>query len=265
MRKIKHKRPDLPKVSFLKRSSSFTLRIFLKPAVFSTIGIFALASWFYISGEFHASIAATKRFGHKVSAHFDLVLKDVYLEGQNYTSKEQILEALDIKIGQPLLSIDLWDIKESIEKLSWVQYAIVERLYPSTLSIHIVERQPVAFWQNKGKIHLIDEQGEVIKEQDFKRFSNLIILVGEDVSLHAKPLLHMFYNDPVLKEQVSAAVRVGGRRWDIKLHNGVVVNLPEERAENAWKYLAQLHEEKAILNQVNHYIDLRIEGKMFIK
>ena len=50
----------------------------------------------------------------------------------------------------------------------------------------------------------------------------------------------MMASDPGLQARVAAAVRVGNRRWNLKLDNGVDVLLPEDATEAAWRRLGAL-------------------------
>ena len=60
---------------------------------------------------------------------------------------------------------------------------------------------------------------------------------------------------------VVAAVRVGERRWDLKMKQGTKVMLPEEHPEKAWQYLADLERSRQILSDNLRQIDLRLDEK----
>src|SRR5579871_417710 len=73
--------------------------------------------------------------------------------------RETILSALDARPGTPMLAIDPARAKEKLESLPWVHSAVIERRFPDTISVHLVERVPMALWQHGGKIELIDRTG----------------------------------------------------------------------------------------------------------
>lgn len=242
------------------------------------IGIFVTMffSWFYFSGNYdylkNQLIAANGYVAKKTG----MVLKDIFLDGQEHTPKEDIINIMTnatfendayLTIGDPILNIDLDKIKQKLEKLTWVRYASVQRQYPSTLSVSIIERKPFALWQDDGVVKLIDSEGKIINTKDITKFYNLIIMVGDEAPAQAESLFNLISTEPELAKRVSSVIRVGKRRWNIRLKNDVEIKLPEEDASKAWAYVAQMHNETAILDNNIKTIDLRIddENKVFIK
>ena len=102
-------------------------------------------------------------------------------------------------------------------------------MLPDTLVVEIVERRPLALWQHDKKFALIDEEGQVIVRDDVGPFRDLMVVVGEDAPANATALVQMLASEPELMRRVKAAVRVGGRRWNLRLADGIDVKLPEDR------------------------------------
>jgi cell division protein FtsQ len=195
----------------------------------------------------------------------NMTLQNVYLEGQKHTKNQQIVSAINLKIGQPIMSVPINEIKDSLESISWVKYAMVERQLPDSLYINIVEREAIAFWQNGGKLYLIDDEGSPILEQDLLAYKDLIILIGDDAPLNVNSLLQMISKNKELYKQVSSATRVGERRWNIKFSNGLEIMLPEERPEKSWDYVIKLYENKNLFAKGTSVVDLRIPDRLYIK
>ncbi len=86
-------------------------------------------------------------------------------------------------------------------------------------------------WQNGGKFQLIDRAGQVVVEQDPVKdaaaFATLPLVVGAGAPENAAALLDQLAALPALRARVVAAVRVGERRWNLRLNNGADVLLPE--------------------------------------
>jgi cell division protein FtsQ len=232
--------------------------------------------WFYHSGNYNILRQKVIDINGHISEQTGLVLKDILLEGQEHTPKEDIINIMTnatidddnyLTIGDPILNIDLKRIKSKLEKLAWVKYASVERLFPSTLSVSIIERQPAALWQYNDVVHLIDTEGDVINTSEIDRFSDLIIMVGEESPSHVQSLFNLLNAQPDLAKRVSSAIRVGKRRWNLRFLNDVEVKLPEEEPSHAWDNLAKMQKETAILDTDITSIDLRIEdeNKIFVK
>jgi len=264
-RKRSSRKKSLPRVSLFWRVVIWLRRLLFRQVTFLLMGIAFFCGWFYYSGVFDKTVSSIASIYHSASEHSGLVLTSVYLEGKEHTRMENVNDVLQVNIGEPVFSIDLWELKARVEALDWVEYAVVERVLPSTLSVRIRERRPLALWQHQGRLALLDAGGEVIEEDHIKRFSDLIILVGEDVPLHAGRLFRIFQNTPKLTESVSSATRVSNRRWDVQLYNGINVMLPEEDPDSAWAFLAEKYEDAEYFNPEIRVIDLRLPEKIFIR
>ena len=192
-------------------------------------------------------------------------LDAMYLEGRDRTSMADIEKALGVKKGYPILRLSLDEARKQLEKIPSVRTAAVERALPSTLYVRIVEREPVALWQHKGKVALIDDNGVVMNDIDSKPYQHLPLVVGSDAPEHVKEALHILASEPGLTEHFTAAVRVGERRWNFRMKEGIEVKLPEEGATQAWKKLADIDKRQQLLQRDIRVIDLRAPGKLFIK
>jgi cell division protein FtsQ len=192
-------------------------------------------------------------------------VEEVMLEGRHNESSAQIMRALGILRGVPLLTVNLRSARTRLEELPWIRVASVEREFPDTVRVRIVERRPLALWQRKNELVLVDDEGGVITSQKLNRFPNLLVLVGKDAPMHATSLLSILAHEPALKQRVNAAVRVGDRRWNIRMDNGVDVRLPETDALSAWKRFARLERQHELLKQDLLSIDLRIPDQLIVR
>lgn len=194
-----------------------------------------------------------------------LSLQHIYIGGKRHTPNDAIVEALGVKLGQPILSIPLKEVKTRLEVIDWVKYATVERQLPGTLHVRVVERTPLAIWQKDRKLYLVDDEGVMIEENHFKPFNSLLILVGDDAPLYARSLLDIIKEEPELYKEITAAVRIGERRWNIRFASGLEVKLPEDNTQEAWHYVIELFREKKLFNTNVTNLDLRIKDKMYVK
>jgi cell division protein FtsQ len=132
------------------------------------------------------------------------------------------------------------------------------------VQIRIVERIPLALWQRKGKLTLVDDRGEVITGRGIRRFRDLLIVVGDDAPRHAATLIAMLGREPELAGRVNAAVRVGKRRWNLELKGGIKVRLPEIDALGAWRRLAWLEKKHRLLDREVKSVDLRQPDRLIL-
>jgi cell division protein FtsQ len=203
--------------------------------------------------------------GISLAAKLGLVVGNIEVDGRAMTTKAAILRAVGASRGTPILAVSPSAAKAQLETLPWVRSAAVERQLPDTIHITIVERMPFAFWQRQGKLALIDRDGTVITDTGLDRFPGLIVLVGDDAPQNAAKLLEMIASEKTIANRVTAAVRVGGRRWRLHLDNGINVELPEENAAAAWKQLAELDRDSQILARNIEVIDMRLSDRLVVR
>lgn len=193
------------------------------------------------------------------------VVQDILIEGRENTDIELIRTLVNIKPGEPIFALDPKGAREALEKISWVESVSVTRVLPDTIRIVIHERTPLALWQHDGKLALIDGEGEVLTRQDLQNFKDYLLLVGEDAPVYAQSFMELLMREPEIAKRVSSATRVGGRRWDISLENGITIKLPEEDMAVALKQLVKMQEEDKIFSKDIKSIDLRQPDRIMLR
>jgi cell division protein FtsQ len=227
--------------------------------------ILGLGAWLWHSG---AVATAAHAAGQRLvgwSAGLGFIIANVEVEGRERTARDAILAELEVTRGTPILTIDPVAAKRRLEAMPWIRSAAVERRLPDTLFIRLVERQPFAFWQRQGRLELIDRDGAVIPGEKLDAFGSLVVLVGDDAPAKGAALLDLLGAEPDLAKRVAAAVRIGGRRWNLRLDNAVDIALPELEAEAAWHRLAQLERSDGILERAIEAVDLRLSDRLVVR
>ncbi len=200
-----------------------------------------------------------------VTAEMGFRVEDVLVVGRSETPRKELLKAIRLARGAPILAFDPESAKERIEALPWVRAVSVQRRLPDTVFLRIIERRPLALWQHEGQFALIDYDGHVITDSEIERFQSLLVVVGEDAPGHAARLLEMLWDQPELMRRVTAAVRVGGRRWNVRLDNGIDVRLPEENPALAWARLAEYERVHKVLAKDVGVLDLRLPDRLIVQ
>lgn len=199
------------------------------------------------------------------SADVGLSVQEIFVEGRSETTVALVLDAVGAKRGDPIVAFSPTAAKARLEQLPWVRQASVERLLPGTIMVRINERQPLALWQRHKQLSLIDRDGVEIPGVDLGRFTHLPVVVGDDAPAHAANLLALLATEPTLERRVSAAVRVGGRRWNLKFDNGIDVQLPEINAGAAWMRLAEVERDGKLLSRDISAVDLRLPDRLVVR
>ena len=220
--------------------------------------------WLWQDGLAQRALAQAKWSLIATSADLGLTVQEILVLGRRETSRQELLAAVRLARGAPILAFDPDGARRRIERLPWVRTVTVERRLPDTVLLRLVERQPLALWQHKGRFSLIDRQGAVIEDGDIGRFPDLLVVVGEDAPEAAAELREVLMTQPELMVRVRAAARVGGRRWNLRLDNGIDVRLPEEDVASAWARLAEYERSHRILARDVEVLDLRLPDRLIV-
>ncbi|MDA1098191.1 MAG: cell division protein FtsQ/DivIB [Proteobacteria bacterium] len=204
-------------------------------------------------------------WGDRQMVRAGLTVRHVFVTGRGETSKPQVLGAMGVRNGQSILSFNPVEARRKLLQLGWIETARVERRLPDTIVVHLSERKALALWQHKGRHVLIDRGGKPITRYNLARFAHLPVVVGQDAPAAAAALIDMLAQKPALFARVQAAVRIGSRRWDVRLKNGINVHLPETQAADAWGRLAELVAEHRIFERDVAAIDLRLPDRLVLR
>jgi cell division protein FtsQ len=214
-----------------------------------------------------ATGARAERIGQSVSHGMDqittgmgLKLRRVHITGASAEATPAIQRALNVEAGQPITSLDLDALQASIQSVGWVKEARVVRLLPDTLIVEIKEHDRLAVWQTGGRVFVIDGQGRAITGADAGRYPGLPLVVGA-----GGDILPLLAQRPRLMGRIDALVRVDERRWDLRLKDGGIIQLPAVKQEAALIQLDALDQRERLLELGFARIDLRTEGQVAVR
>lgn len=189
---------------------------------------------------------------------------DIRISGLAHHEAETVLAALAVKPGSSLIGFDAASARQTLEGLDWVASAKVQRLFPNQLEIELVERDPFAIWQTGGKYYVVDRNGAALSSLTLGKLPDLPLVTGEGAPQAAEQLINQLEATPDLKSQLYAAARVGKRRWNLYLDNGIVVLLPEQETGRALDRLQRLQANEGILSRGIKTVDLRFDDRTII-
>ena len=205
-----------------------------------------------------------QRLGSDVGRTFDggvaalgFGVKAVHVQGASIAGERAILEAAGVEPGDSILGVDLQAVRGRVEAQWWVREATVVRLLPDTIVIAVKERTPNAVWQHQGRVGVIDTEGRVIRGADPADFTRLPLIVGAGAPEAAGDVLPLLTARPRLLARTEALVRVDQRRWDLRLKDGALVQLPALDEASALIQLDQLDQRARVLELGFERIDLR--------
>jgi cell division protein FtsQ len=201
----------------------------------------------------------------QTTATLGLTVERVTVEGRRDTPAELLISTIEVAAGDPILAIDPEALRLRLEDLPWIRSAAVERRLPGEIHLVIEEREPIALWQRDGRYHLVDRYGDAMPIAEATKYADMIVLTGEDAPAEAQALLDLLAREPDLAARVVAAQRVGARRWNLKLDNGVDVRLPEEEPAAAWHALAEMQRAEGLIDRDLVMIDMRVPDRLIVR
>ncbi len=262
-------RLDSRSLAFKRRAWRWMRKSAFMGGGFAAFCVCATGWWYYHTGRFQHQLNVIEQtrqeLAMQVSALLSMHIDQIYLEGRERMPKDEALAAIGVERGDLTLSVHVQEVKNRLENSRWVDYAEVQRTLPGTLHVRIIERQPLALWQYQGTLHLIDHRGRPIEGEDIANYSYLPVIVGNTAPDKAYELMQALTSAPDLFARVSAAVLVNGRRWNVRLYNGMEIMLPESQPERAWQRLAQLEETQKVLERSIATLDMRQRGKLYVR
>ncbi|MEY3732059.1 MAG: hypothetical protein RLZZ57_2815 [Pseudomonadota bacterium] len=194
-----------------------------------------------------------------------MTVQAVIVDGRQNTPLPLIREALGVSRGDAMLGFSPEAARQRLESIPWVAQAHVERHLPATIVVRLEERRPFAIWQNQGRFVIVDRQGKTVATDGLDQFGPLPLIVGPGADQAAAALYDLLAAETEVAERVQAMVRVGERRWNLRLHSGADVLLPEAAEAAAIKRLAELQQEAKLLDRPLAAIDLRLPDRLVVR
>ena len=192
-------------------------------------------------------------------------VRHVLVSGREKTDRQTLIEALGIEIGEAMFTIDLVAARDRVSTLAWIRDVSIRRRMPDAIVVELVERRPLAIWQNEGELFVVDSGGEVISGARSADHPGLFLVVGHGAPDAAAELLAVMNRTPDLAGRILAAVRVGERRWNLRLDGGIDVQFPEDGLKDAWNALAEMTRRGELFSRDVVTIDLRLPDRLVVR
>ncbi len=201
--------------------------------------------------------AAANAVGFRIAA--------ISLSGAKEVSREEILTTAGVTGRASLLFLDAAAARTRLLSNPWIADAAVLKLYPDRLQITVTERQAFALWQKDGRVSVIADDGTVLEPFVEDRYVGLPLVVGRDAQHRAKAFLAVIDRYPDIRPVLRASILVAGRRWNLRLNNGIDVRLPETNVGEALDRLVALDRDKKLLSRDIVAVDLRLPDRVTVR
>jgi len=219
-----------------------------------------------VKGDHVPAVVATLKDARDAAANAaGFRITAVALAGNHHVSREEVLAIAGVTGTASLLFLDVDQARDRLKTNPWIADASVLKLYPGQLQIVVKEREAFALWQKQGRVSVIADDGTVLEPFVAPRLSRLPLVVGSGAQTRAREFLTLLEPYPELRETVRAAVLVGERRWNLRLKNGIDVELPETDAASGLERFVTLDRQKNLIARDIQVIDLRLADRVTVR
>ncbi len=223
-------------------------------------------AWFFLSDLDNRAVQWMKTKTLDVTSSSGFTVDEILVDGRKYSDSDALLALINVQKGDPIFALNPVDAKEQIERISWVKSVRVERRLPNTVYVALIEREPVALWQEGDSVSVIDAEGNVLTQSNLTAFKALPMIRGDGAPAKAEALFSALSKFPKFEKQADHMVLIDDRRWDIVLKSGIRIKLPEKKVSDALDHLMKRHEENHLLMQDTvSDIDARYKGRLIVR
>lgn len=172
-------------------------------------------------------------------------------------NSEQIRIAVASYPERSFFKINADLIRENLINIPWVQHVSVNKKWPDTLIITLIEHKAVAVWNNDK---LLNAKGEIFQVDSIDDLTTLPQFIGKNsrsIEIWEK---YIRYNDIVRQTgyDINSVTVTDRGGWNLNLSNGMKINMGSKKIDaklvrlaDTWVKLIQLKD------QAPEYIDLR--------
>jgi cell division protein FtsQ len=150
------------------------------------------------------------------------------------------------------------EVRDKLLQVPWVSEAQVQRKWPHTLQLKIIERQPLAIWDNKG---VIDTEGNLFFPPTLDNVHDVAEFSGDRA--HVDAMIDTYLLILAKIKPIGLAVKrlsiMPDHGWRAMLDNGVCIILGQtELEERLTRFVLAYNDPKArIRNERAQLVDLR--------
>jgi len=246
------------------RAASYTRNGFARLTLSIAFVIFMIVFGALWLGGFLPDVrAAGQNFKKARLMSVGFVVDRIDVMGEGRLREDDIRRALGVQLGDYLFDLDINAAQSRVESLSWVDRAVVRRLWPDRIVVQIVERKPYALWQHDGMVRVVDVSGNIINEADTLDYVSLPLVVGSKAPEETQNIRNIIKSYPGINRRIDALIYVNESRWDLYMDGGDIrVKLPAGDPRSAVEKLHRLQSQMQILDRTVGQIDMRLQDRL---
>lgn len=210
-----------------------------------------------VGGQFSSAVEG-------VTTELGFAVNEVEIKGHQNTSEVAVFQALGLDGFTSLVSLNVGEARKALRGLPWVEDVAVRKVYPGKVEVDITERHAYAIWQTGKTLSLIEKDGRVIGAYAGAGFNDLPLVVWPGAAGQAASFIKLLDDYEPIARRMKAVILVGERRWNVRLNNGMTIELPADHPEDALARLMAMEVETGVLERDIASIDLRLDDRTTI-
>jgi cell division septal protein FtsQ len=154
-------------------------------------------------------------------------------------------------------------MNEVVLQNEWIHFVNINKKFPSTINVVVVEHEPLVFWKKGNNNLIITKEFTIIEKFNLNNLSNQTQARGNFDIEDLKKLYKALNSDNFDLSNITSFEFINSERWDLFLKGNKKIMLGRhdysQQIINLNKVLVQSKDEKFT------YIDLRLKNKIFVK
>ncbi len=191
------------------------------------------------------------------------IIKTVNVYDSKNADLEKLKKQLYFLVNTSILSIDHKKMNEVVLQNEWIHFLNINKKFPSTVNVIVVEHEPFVFWKKGNNNLIITKEFTLIEKFNSNNFSNQTLAKGNFDIEDLKRLYKALNNNNFDLANIASLEFINSERWDLFLKDNKKIMLGRydynQQINNLNKVLIQSKDEKFT------YVDLRLKNKIFVK
>jgi len=158
----------------------------------------------------------------KITSNFNI--KKIIIENNVILNDQTIIEKLSYLYEENLFNLNSDKITKILSEDSFIESFSIKKIYPNTIKLVILEKQPIAILIDKKKKFYISNKGNLIDFSNIDIFQDLPNVFGNGKDFYTLYLDLQNVNFPIKMIKSFYFFETG--RWDLILNNEKIIKLP---------------------------------------
>lgn len=110
----------------------------------------------------------------------EMNLEKIIINNEKMLTKGDVIEICKIKRDVKLTDISVDSLVTRLERSPYIETAKIRKMYPSTIIVHVYEKDPLAMVLLKGHLQYVDKDGKIIGKINPLNKNNLPVVNTKD-------------------------------------------------------------------------------------